>query len=45
MRTCKHCGEEFIPKRKEQLYCCHKCSVAFTRKNKFDFGHVPWISR
>jgi hypothetical protein len=40
MRECKGCGEQFKPKRKEQKYCSHACSVAYNRKHNYDFGHI-----
>jgi len=41
MKQCKQCGKQFKPKRKEQKFCGTKCSVAYNRKHKFDFGR--WL--
>lgn len=32
-RECKQCSKEFLPKRKEQLYCCRKCQHLSMKKN------------
>ena len=40
MKICEECGKEFKPKRKEQKFCSHKCSVKYNRRN-FSFGTIP----
>ena len=44
MKTCPNCMREFEPKRSEQTYCSHQCSVRANR-NKFDFGfsHIGYV--
>ena len=34
MKPCKHCNTAFSPKRKEQIYCSHRCAAHYKGINK-----------
>ena len=44
MRNCKKCGEEFKPKKSNQKFCSHKCSVRYNRAI-YDFGDISWLGK
>jgi predicted nucleic acid-binding Zn-ribbon protein len=42
MKQCKECGKKFKPRKKEQMFCCHSCSVKYNRRHAREYGNV-WI--
>lgn len=41
---CVYCDKEFEPKRKEQKYCSHPCSVK-GNKRVYNFGTVDYVRK
>lgn len=43
IKNCKECNKEFTPKRTEQMFCSHTCSVKHNKK-KENFGTIAGLS-